>query len=54
MKNAANQYCNSLVKFSRLKTREVLVGGVGVGAGNPIRIQSMTTTNTMNAKDSID
>ena len=41
------QYCNSLTQFSKLKTREVMVGSVGVGGDNPIRIQSMTTTDTM-------
>ncbi len=40
-------YCNSLTKFSRLKTREVFVGDIPLGADNPIRIQSMTTTDTM-------
>ena len=30
----------------RRKTREVMVGNVGVGGDNPIRIQSMTTTST--------
>lgn len=30
----------------RRKTREVRVGGVGIGGDNPIRIQSMTTSNT--------
>lgn len=30
----------------RFKTREVMVGCVGVGADNPIRIQSMTTSDT--------
>ena len=37
-----NKYCNSLIKYSRWKTREVLVGNVGIGGDNPIRIQSMT------------
>ena len=41
-------YCNSLTKYSRYKTREVFVGEIPLGAGNPIRIQSMTTTYTMN------
>jgi (E)-4-hydroxy-3-methylbut-2-enyl-diphosphate synthase len=41
-------YCNSLTKYSRYKTREVFVGEIPLGAGNPIRIQSMTTTDTMN------
>ena len=41
------EYCSSLTKFSRLKTREVMLGKIGIGGNNPIRIQSMTTTNTM-------
>lgn len=41
-------YCNSLTQYSRYKTREVKCGELGIGAGNPIRVQSMTTTDTMN------
>jgi (E)-4-hydroxy-3-methylbut-2-enyl-diphosphate synthase len=41
-------YCNSLTQFSRYKTRVVNVGNVPLGGNNPIRIQSMTTTDTMN------
>lgn len=41
------KYCNSLTKYSRLKTREVFIGDVPLGGDNPIRIQSMTTTDTM-------
>ncbi len=41
------KYCNSLTRYSRYKTREVKVGDFPLGASNPIRIQSMTTTNTM-------
>ena len=41
------QYCNSLTNYSRFKTREVKVGNIGIGGHNPIRVQSMTTTNTM-------
>src|SRR3972149_8808968 len=41
-------YCNSLTEYSRFKTREVKVGDLGIGGSNPIRIQSMTTTDTMN------
>ena len=48
-----NQYCNSLVKYSRWQTREVLIGNVGVGGKNPIRIQSMTTTDTMDTKGTV-
>ena len=41
------KYCNSLTNYSRFKTREVKVGNIGIGGNNPIRIQSMTTTDTM-------
>ncbi|MDP4645360.1 MAG: (E)-4-hydroxy-3-methylbut-2-enyl-diphosphate synthase [Opitutales bacterium] len=40
-------YCASRFQAKRRLTREVMVGNVGVGGSNPIRIQSMTTTNTM-------
>ncbi len=41
-------YCNSLTQYSRYKTRIVSIGDVALGGNNPIRIQSMTTTDTMN------
>lgn len=50
MKNkieSIKKYCNSLTSYSRYKTREVFIGDVPLGGNNPIRIQSMTTTNTM-------
>jgi len=34
----------------RRATREVMVGDVGVGGSNPIRVQSMTTTDSMDTK----
>src|SRR2546430_875588 len=40
-------YCNSLTQYSRLQTREVFIGNVPLGGNNPIRVQSMTTTDTM-------
>ena len=46
-------YCPSLTTYQRLNTRCVNVGDVGVGGENPIRIQSMTTTNTMDTKNTI-
>tara|TARA_B100001248_G_C27398720_1_gene467914 strand:- start:2359 stop:4398 length:2040 start_codon:yes stop_codon:yes gene_type:complete len=39
-------YCTSRYNTLRRKTREVMIGSVGVGANNPIRIQSMTNTLT--------
>lgn len=46
-------YCPSLTTYQRLNTRCVNVGDVGVGGKNPIRIQSMTTTNTMDTENTI-
>lgn len=40
-------YCESLTEFKRLKTKEVSVGNLLIGNFNPIRIQTMTTTDTM-------
>src|SRR5580765_479264 len=50
MKIEANPafYCYSLTEYLRYETREVKVGDLGIGGNNPIRIQSMTTTDTMN------
>ncbi len=44
MRNPA--FVPSLFLGQRRPTREVRVGGVGIGGANPIRIQSMTTTDT--------
>ena len=50
----AKKYCNSLTEYSRYKTREVKVGDLPLGGDNPIRIQSMTTTDTMNTKATVE
>ena len=47
-------YCPSLTKYQRWQTREVMVGSVGVGGKNPIRIQSMTTTDTLDTIGTIE
>ena len=47
-------YCNTLKQTKRLETREVMIGKVGVGGSNPIRVQSMTTTDTMDTSMTID
>ncbi len=39
-------YCPDLYHYARRETREVRVGNVGVGGGNPIRVQSMLTSDT--------
>ena len=48
------KYCNSLTQYSRYKTREVYIGDIPLGGNNPIRIQSMTTTDTMNTKATVE
>ena len=48
------KYCPSLYEYKRWKTREVKIGQVGFGGNNPIRIQSMTTTDTMDTKASVE
>ncbi|HRD38046.1 MAG TPA: flavodoxin-dependent (E)-4-hydroxy-3-methylbut-2-enyl-diphosphate synthase, partial [Bacteroidia bacterium] len=47
-------YCNSLTQYSRFLTREVKIGDLLMGAHNPIRVQSMTTTDTMNTKATVE
>jgi (E)-4-hydroxy-3-methylbut-2-enyl-diphosphate synthase len=44
--HALLRYCPDLLAYNRRKTREVLVGKVGIGGGNPIRVQSMITSDT--------
>lgn len=43
-------HCDNPFAYQRRKTREVKVGGVGIGGENPVRIQSMLTCDTMNTK----
>jgi (E)-4-hydroxy-3-methylbut-2-enyl-diphosphate synthase len=40
-------YCESLTSYGRLKTLEVKVGDLALGHGHPVRVQTMTTTDTM-------
>ncbi len=40
-------HCPSLYQYTRRATREVIVGGLGIGGANPIRIQSMLTSDTL-------
>ncbi|WP_202912354.1 (E)-4-hydroxy-3-methylbut-2-enyl-diphosphate synthase [Sphingobacterium olei] len=48
------RYCNSKNIYSRYKTREVSIGDIPMGGDNPIRIQSMTTVDTMNTMGSVE
>ncbi len=47
-------YCNSLTRYSRFITREVMAGSLHIGGSNPIRVQSMTTTDTMDTKATVE
>lgn len=46
-------YCNSLTRYLRLRTHAVQVGDIVIGNLQPIRIQTMTTTDTMNNKETV-
>ena len=43
----ASVYTADLFSYRRRPTREVMVGGLGFGGSNPIRVQSMITSDTM-------
>jgi (E)-4-hydroxy-3-methylbut-2-enyl-diphosphate synthase len=47
-------YCVSLTEYSRWKTRVVNIGDVPMGGENPIRLQSMTTTDTLDTKATVE
>ena len=47
-------YCNSLTEYSRLRTREVKVGDLLLGNLHPVRVQTMTTTDTMDTKATVE
>ncbi len=54
IKALQGRYCNSLTEYSRFVTREVHIGDVPLGGNNPIRIQSMTTTDTMDTIGTVE
>jgi (E)-4-hydroxy-3-methylbut-2-enyl-diphosphate synthase len=54
IKSLPGRYCNSLTEYSRFVTREVAIGDVPLGGNNPIRIQSMTTTDTMDTIGTVE
>eukprot|EP01035_Chromulina_nebulosa_P001670 gene1670-2248_t len=47
-------YTESLTSYKRLKTKEVKIGNLLLGNGNPIRIQTMTTTDTMDTIGTVE
>jgi (E)-4-hydroxy-3-methylbut-2-enyl-diphosphate synthase len=49
MTDTAYRYCEDITRYKRLSTRTVYVGDIPMGSGHPVRIQSMTNTNTADA-----
>ena len=52
--NKSTTYCESLTKYKRRKSRVVHIGGVPLGSDYPIRLQSMTTTDTMDTLGTVE
>jgi (E)-4-hydroxy-3-methylbut-2-enyl-diphosphate synthase len=47
-------YCSSLTKYRRRESLEVNIGNIPLGGSNPIRVQSMTTTDTMDTLATVE
>lgn len=47
-------YCDSLTSYKRLLTKEVKIGDLLLGNFNPIRVQTMTTTDTMDTIGTVE
>ncbi len=47
-------YCESLTEYKRLATKEVKVGDLLLGNFHPIRVQTMTTTDTMDTMATVE
>ncbi len=54
MKEYFYRYCPSTFYRDRLKTIEVKIGNIKIGADNPIAIQSMTNTNPMDTEATVN
>ncbi len=47
-------YISDYFNYKRRKSNEVLIGKIALGSNNPIRLQSMTNTNTMDTEASVE
>ncbi len=54
LKQKEYNYCNSLTSYSRFVTRVINIGNTPLGGDYPIRLQSMTSTNTMDTKATVE
>lgn len=52
--SASKIYCPSLTEYKRRLSREVKIGDLPMGGLNPIRVQSMTTVDTMDTLGSVE
>ena len=50
----SKKYCSSIFGYERFKTKVVNIGNVPIGGDYPIRVQSMTTTNSMDVKATVE
>ena len=48
------KYCENMTRYERFQTRTVNIGGLPLGSNHPIRVQSMTTTNTLDIKATVE
>ncbi len=46
-------YTDNPFQYFRFPTREVRVGSIGIGGKNPIRVQSMTTSDTCDTESTV-
>ena len=49
-----NLYCESITEYRRFPTREVRIGNLLLGNGHPVRVQTMTTTDTMDTLGTVE
>ncbi len=54
MDNPNFKYINDLCRYQRQKTCEVEIGSLPMGGNNPIRIQSMTDTDTKDTEETVN
>ena len=54
MDNPNFRYINDLCRYERFRTREVKVGSIPLGGEHPIRIQSMTDTDTKDTEATVN
>lgn len=48
------KYCESVHKTVRRKTRTVMIGNVALGSEHPIRVQTMTTSDTKDVAGTVE